>query len=213
MEPERGPSEIFRKIETATRLKEEGNQLFREERYSKAKSKYGMALAYITGFPGSKRSQTGYETLANQAIRSVLATDDEEAAAAELELILQQNLAACYLKIGDPQAAITHCNKALALNANAWKAKLRKGEAYTMKESFSEAKSILEDALNSTAEPAAIAAIKSAMKRREIEMKKAKIEENKRLKAMFGAKNETGASSSASERAGTETEAAAKGTE
>jgi tetratricopeptide (TPR) repeat protein len=188
MEPERGSSEILRKIETATRLKEEGNRCFKEDRFSKAKSKYGMALAYITGFPGSKRNQTGYESLANQAIRPVLATDEEEAAASELELILQQNIAACYLKIGDAQTAITHCNKALGLNANAWKAKLRKGEAYTMKESFDEAKSILEDALASTSEPANLQAIKSAMKRRDCAVKRAEAEEKKRFKAMFGAR-------------------------
>ena len=146
-------SDISRKIETAIRYKEDGNSFFKEEKYSKAKSKYGTALAYITGFPGSKRNQTGYESLANQAIRQVLATDEEETAAAELELILQQNIAACYLKMNNPQSAIVHCNKALALDANAWKAKLRKGEALTMKESFDEAKVILEEALNSTSNP------------------------------------------------------------
>jgi tetratricopeptide (TPR) repeat protein len=184
-DPEAALSDISQKIETATRYKEDGNRFFKEEKYSKAKSKYGTALAYITGFPGSKRNQTGYESLANQTIRPVLATEEEEIAAAELELILQQNIAACYLKMQNPQSAIVHCNKALALDSNAWKAKLRKGEALTMKESFGEAKIILEDALNSTSNPTSIQAIKLALKKRNVEVKRAEAEEKKRFKAMF----------------------------
>lgn len=183
-EPEAG-SEIAQKIETAIRYKEEGNLSFKEEKYSKAKSKYGTALAYITGFPGSKRNQTGYESLASHSIGTVLATDEEEAAAAALELILQQNIAACYLKLNNPQSAIVHSNKALALDPNAWKAKLRKGEALTMKESFDEAKIILEDALNSAPNPASRQAINLALQKRNVELKRAQAEEKKRYKVMF----------------------------
>lgn len=132
-------SEIRQKINKAQELKEEGNKYFKEEKYSKSKSKYGMALAYITGFPGSKRSQTGWESLAYQSSGSILATDEEENLATELEIILQQNIATCYIKMNDPQKVIYHANKALTLNPNSWKAMLRKGEALLMKESFDEA--------------------------------------------------------------------------
>lgn len=137
-------SEITKKINKAKELKELGNFFFKEQKYSKAKSKYGMALAYITGFPGNKRSQTGWESLAYQSSKDCLATDEEEIEATNLEVILQQNLSTCYIKLNDPKTAMIHCNKALHLNPNSWKAMLRKGEIYLMKESFDEAESILQ---------------------------------------------------------------------
>lgn len=134
-------SSVSAKIERALQLKEEGNNYFKEGRFSKAKSCYGKCLAYITGFPGSKRHQTGWEQMAAQSTAvGDMATDVEEMTAADLEKVVHQNIAACFLKMEMPQNAIVHADKALALDKKAWKAMLRKGEAYTMMGSLDEAK-------------------------------------------------------------------------
>jgi tetratricopeptide (TPR) repeat protein len=132
---------VSSKIERALALKDEGNNFFKEGRYSKAKSCYGKCLAYITGFPGSKRNQTGWEQMAAQSVPVAdMATDEEEIIAADLEKVIHQNIAACFLKMETPQKAVTHADKALALDKRAWKAMLRKGEAYMMMGSLDEAK-------------------------------------------------------------------------
>ena len=71
---------------------------------------------------------------------------EEDAAAAKLELVCRQNMATCFLKMGSPSEAIKHCNKALKLDKDgtAWKAKLRKGEAYLQMGRHDDAKDIFE---------------------------------------------------------------------
>jgi tetratricopeptide (TPR) repeat protein len=123
---------IQKKLNKAKEYKDHGNLKFKDGNFSSAKSSYGKALAFITGLPGCTKGKSGFEAMAAQSIATgvVVATPEEEKIAEDLEIILHQNLATCYLKLKNPTNALAHCSKALVLNPKSWKATLRKGEAY-----------------------------------------------------------------------------------
>lgn len=73
-----------------------------------------------------------------------MATENEEATAADLEKVVHQNLAACYIRMENFQKAIFHANKAIALDGTAWKAMLRKGEAFMHIGDLDQAKEALQ---------------------------------------------------------------------
>mmetsp|Transcript_11924 Transcript_11924/g.19406 ORF Transcript_11924/g.19406 Transcript_11924/m.19406 type:complete len:145 (-) Transcript_11924:475-909(-) len=136
------------KLDKAEEYKRAGNAFFKEGNFSRAKSNYGKCLAYCTGLPGSERSKTGYEGFQTQKVNPhiVTCTNEEDAAAAKLELICHQNIATCFLKMSSPSEALMHCEKALKLDVNgsAWKARMRKGEAYMQQGRNDDAKAIFE---------------------------------------------------------------------
>jgi hypothetical protein len=47
---------IATKLDTATRLKAQGNDLFKQQQYKKAIVKYATVLAYVKGLPGKLRT-------------------------------------------------------------------------------------------------------------------------------------------------------------
>lgn len=117
------PSAIELKLVQAGKYKDTGNTLFKEGKYKRAISKYSTVMAFTTGLPGSKRGlHEGMAQVASQNSLSKSVTFEEEACAVELEKTAHQNIATCYLKLNDPRKAIEHCNKAIALDASAWKA-------------------------------------------------------------------------------------------
>mmetsp|Transcript_3836 Transcript_3836/g.5967 ORF Transcript_3836/g.5967 Transcript_3836/m.5967 type:complete len:193 (+) Transcript_3836:79-657(+) len=180
------PSSIQEKIETARDLKNRGNEFFKAGKFSKARSEYGKALAFITGFPGSSRSQTQWLAMASQMVdQGAKATDEEEADATELEKLLRQNIATCYIKTNMFDKAISHCDKALAIDSNSWKAKLRKGEAQMLLKNLDAAKALFEDALSCTSEVSHVNAIKREMKKLNQLYKAQKEEEKKIYMGMF----------------------------
>lgn len=195
-------SSIAQKLSKAQAYKEEGNGFFKEGNFSRAKSCYGKCLAFVTGFPGSKRNQTGWEQFAPQVSGAIVASEEEESMAAELEKVVHQNLAACFLKMENPQKTIFHCDKALKLDANAWKAYLRKGEAYIMMGSLDEAKEYLQvlfspvlltllisfqTALSHATEPAHEKAINREIIKLNNLLKAYKQKEKKKYRGMFSA--------------------------
>ena len=79
-------------------------------------------------------------------ITPLLVLVEEDNAAAKFELISHQNIATCFLKMGSPSDALVHCEKALKLDkdGSAWKARMRKGEAYLQQGRHDDAKEIFE---------------------------------------------------------------------
>jgi tetratricopeptide (TPR) repeat protein len=118
------------KIEGAKRLKDEGNELFKQQLFKKANVSYFKALAFTKGLPG--RPVVGKEPMAQLAAshsNSSPLTPEQIDAVNELEVVLKTNLATCYVKLEDGNKALQYANEALEIKANAWKTLLRKGEA------------------------------------------------------------------------------------
>jgi FK506-binding protein 4/5 len=133
------------KLARAESYKQEGNEFFKCQKFNKAKSSYGKALAFVQGLPGSSRTLTGFEALGLEKSKSL--GNELEARASELEKVIHQNLATCFIKLNNPIKAGEHCDKALKIDPNAWKAILRKGEAFALLKKYDEAKILFENAL------------------------------------------------------------------
>lgn len=118
------------KLAIAKALKDEGNQLFKEEKFSKAKVKYATAIAYTKALSG--RSMKGSDPMAQLAAssRKEAALDaqlDEEVN--NLDAVLKTNLATCLIKLNKPEDALSYARQAMDHNPSHWKAQLRTAEA------------------------------------------------------------------------------------
>jgi tetratricopeptide (TPR) repeat protein len=145
---------ISEKLTVAEEYKNKANDLFREGDYRKARASYGRALAYCKCLPGSARAQQGIPSFIGSGKDlnagkppDQVATPAQDDVALDLEKTVMQNLAICYLKLDDPKAALDMCNQVLAYDEHAWKAKLRKGQAYMAMNNLDGAQAILTEAL------------------------------------------------------------------
>jgi tetratricopeptide (TPR) repeat protein len=147
---------ISEKIDISEEYKIQGNLLFREGEYRKARATYGRALAYVKCLPGSARSEQGIPSfMTGKGLNAgkspgEIATKAEDDIALDLEKTVLQNLAICYLKLDDPKAALGVCDQVLAYDSHAWKAKLRKGQALSAMNNLDDAQAILTEALSDT---------------------------------------------------------------
>eukprot|EP00455_Lapot_gusevi_P036751 TRINITY_DN4091_c0_g1_i3.p1 TRINITY_DN4091_c0_g1~~TRINITY_DN4091_c0_g1_i3.p1 ORF type:complete len:185 (+),score=48.51 TRINITY_DN4091_c0_g1_i3:74-628(+) len=123
-EKSRMPTTVDEKLECASRLKEEGNQFFREQNFGKALSRYTKMFLYINGLmadglammvPASSLPQTSEQQ--SQSIR-------------QLQISAHLNSAACHLKLNQYDAAVKSSNKVLELDAGNSKALFRRAQAY-----------------------------------------------------------------------------------
>ena len=130
-----------------------------------------------------------------------LMSEELEDLSNNIEKLCHQNIAASYLKLAAPtntakdiekyaRNALKSCNKALEIDANSWKALLRKGEAYVLMNSPDEAKTCLTKALSLCEDDeAAKANINKEMIKVEKLYKKFEVKEKKMAAAMFVAGN------------------------
>jgi tetratricopeptide (TPR) repeat protein len=177
-------------LHRAEELKEEGNHYFKQSLFSNAKSSYGKALAYVKGIPGSKRTVTGFEQIAPSTTPPLSKELDESAK--ELEKILYQNIATCYLKLNKPNDAISNCNKALQIDANSWKALLRKGQANIALNDYERARELLDKAISECDNDAsAIATIQREFTNIENLNRKYDAQERKKYASMFSKANKS----------------------
>lgn len=109
------------KVSGADRLKQEGNKLYREGKYSEACEKYNAAL----------------ENLNN------VATSEAKA----LQKSCHSNLANCYLQMRDWVQVAQHCNKVLVDDAANMKALYRRGQALMAMKKYDWAVRDLETAM------------------------------------------------------------------
>ena len=106
---------VKEKIEKAIEYKNIGNHYFKENKYKKAISKYGIVLAYIRGLPGSKRGLEGIASMASAVNTGDNVTELEDIQSLEIEKVIYQNIANCHIKLKNLQESLEFCNKAIKL--------------------------------------------------------------------------------------------------
>lgn len=131
------------KLTTATRLKDEGNAMFKAAQLRRAMRKYQAVIDCFA-------STTGL-------------LDEDRKAADALTLSAHLNAAACTLKTGDNKKVIEHTNKALAIDKGNAKAVYRKAQALYAMRDFEQARDILAEALAKDADNAELKALHTAV--------------------------------------------------
>lgn len=135
---QRLPSTTEEKIEFALKLKEEGNNLFRNQEFKKANFKYAKIFLYTQGLPGRPHNNPGEEILEATGAFGDLGIglgseekmrEDTERSINDLEATAYANMAQCQLKLGNADKTIQCARKALRLNPLAWKAHWREASA------------------------------------------------------------------------------------
>ncbi|KAI4331686.1 hypothetical protein MLD38_029846 [Melastoma candidum] len=157
----------FRSImDDAEKIRSTGNRLFKEGKFELAKAKYEKVL---------------------REFNHVNTQDDEEGKEfLNARNLLNLNVAACYLKLGESRKSIEACNKVLDANPAHVKALYRRGMAYMTAGDFQEARNDFESMMkyDKSSEPDASAAIlKLKQKEREVERKA-----RKQFKGLFDKK-------------------------
>jgi len=155
-EPE--PDTAAEKIKVATKVKDEGNGLFKEGKFEQAIQKYNKTLDYF-------KNTWGLEPEETKSVDSI-------------KLASFLNLASCQLKTKDNSNAILNCCKALDIDTNNVKALFRRGQGYLRNSEFTKAKSDLMEAAKLDPNNKEI--------RQELDLLKKKLEEYKnKEKQMF----------------------------
>ncbi|KAK4800922.1 hypothetical protein SAY86_021409 [Trapa natans] len=138
----------------AGNIRNTGNRLFKEGKYELAKAKYEKVL---------------------REFNHLNPQDDEEGKEfSETRNLLNLNMAACYLKMGETRKSIESCNKVLDANPANVKALYRRGMAYMSAGDFEEARTDFKAMikLDKSSEPDAKAALlKLKQKEQEVESK------------------------------------------
>jgi FK506-binding protein 4/5 len=148
------------KIEYAKKRKEEGSELFKLGRYSRAEKKYKAALEYAN-------SEHDLD-------------DKQKEEAKPLKVSIHLNLAACDIRANSWSGVIEHSNKALELNPGNLKALLRRGRAFNELDRWQESKSDLQKVMESADSPEATEA-----KREFVKLSKKIKEQDEKEKKLF----------------------------
>lgn len=177
-------SDITSKLQQANIHREEGNAHFKSGMFKRAISCYGKALAYTRGLPGSNRGLDGIAAMSTQTVsHEHKVSKEDENKAIEIEVAVQSNIAVCYINLGKADAGLEYANKAIASNANYWKAYLRKGECQVMLNQLDEAEATFKAAQKLCVEDAGLSKISTLMHRlKQLQ----KIEFQKQKKAFNG---------------------------
>ena len=109
-------------IDDALKIKQQGNEFYRQEKYDQAKIKYEQAMLIVETFKNNLKYK-------------------------EIKLALLLNFSAVFLKTNDNQKVIDYSSKILEYDSNNVKAFYRRGVALLKIENFEKAKSDLETAL------------------------------------------------------------------
>ncbi|KAM7464011.1 hypothetical protein LguiA_032132 [Lonicera macranthoides] len=153
-------------MEEVEKIKGTGNRLFKEGKYELAKAKYDKVL---------------------REFNHVNPQDDEEGKEfSNTRNLLNLNVAACYLKMGECRKSIETCNKVLDANPLHVKALYRRGMAYMSAGDFEEARADFKRmmSIDKSSEPNAKAALlKLKEKEQEVERKA-----RKQFKGLFDKK-------------------------
>ena len=110
------------KLAYALKLKEEGNEFFKKADYLKAVKLYKTIFLYVTGLNSNLMSVMGGEAPRGSSIPL--------SEAEQLQLTASLNLSQCYLKLDKYESALTYAQRALKLEPNNIKGRLRRALAY-----------------------------------------------------------------------------------
>jgi tetratricopeptide (TPR) repeat protein len=140
------PQDNEGKIAMAKSLKEEGNALFKEKQFTKAKRAYNTAIAYIKGLPGRPTKITDpFGQMAAKNVPADKMSDESAAELDDLECALKTNIATCFVKLGKGFDAIAAANDALLVKPTYWKAMLRKAEGKLVIKDYEACLKVLEE--------------------------------------------------------------------
>ncbi|KAJ3276385.1 Tetratricopeptide repeat protein 9A [Terramyces sp. JEL0728] len=159
------------KLQKGAEHKDKGNQYFKNSEHQKALGEYYNAILYLTGLDNSKISMGVPQ--ANPL------PEETKQEISKLLIATHSNMAACYLKLGKNDKAITSCEKTLALDDKNAKAMFRKGQAYAAMKETSKAIKIMKDAARLAPQDPGI---RSALKGLEDQEKQAAQKANEELK-------------------------------
>ena len=126
------PTTIAGKIAYAEGIKEEANAAFKAGDLKKARSTYVKVFAFTRGLPGStfdKQEAGSFDTSQYLGDDEERITPEQEKQCVALEVNTRNNLATICIKQKKGAKAVDHCDHALHLDSNNWKAHLRHGQA------------------------------------------------------------------------------------
>jgi tetratricopeptide (TPR) repeat protein len=116
-----------------TRVKEEGNDLFKAAKYREALACYKRVLLSTRRLASLTADMAPFSTSAavtGAHPRGAPLTDEQDAAYRALLLSIYSNLGATYVKLADADKAVVYCSKGLELDPRNAKLMLRLGQAY-----------------------------------------------------------------------------------
>lgn len=154
------------KLEQATKLKEKGNEMFKEGEYGAAGKEYleAMQILWTTADELGKRLRGG-ELKSEEAV--MLSRIQVDLDILRVSLLLNQALIG--LKLGDFPAVVTHCSQILSFQPTNVKALFRRGVARARLNKIDEAKEDLERAV--TLDPTNVEARKELIALRRVAAK------------------------------------------
>lgn len=157
----------FRQImEEVEKIKGTGNRLFKEGKYELAKAKYDHVL---------------------REFNHVNPQDDDEGKEfSETRNLLNLNVAACYLKMGESKKSLEACNKVLDANPVHFKALYRRGMAYMSAGDFEEARADFNKMM--TIDKSSESTVKAALLKLNKEEQEVHIRARRQFKGLFDKK-------------------------
>ncbi|KAL9650045.1 hypothetical protein ABK040_003163 [Willaertia magna] len=115
------------KVEYARKLKDEGNELFKQGNYKKAIQKYKYVFLYVTGLNSNLMS-----VMSNNMSGNASSSEEKKELSEvdQLQLTANLNISQCYLKLENHERALEFAQKALNFDPNNLKGRLRRGLSY-----------------------------------------------------------------------------------
>lgn len=128
------------KIALAANRREDGNMLFSEKQYAKARRMYQRALRVLENFVVDHDDDEDEGDNATQECQSSEAVQ-------QLKLVCHLNMSACCLRLQDYAGAMQSATEALHINPSNVKALFRRGQAYAKLDEYEKAHTDLTQAL------------------------------------------------------------------
>jgi tetratricopeptide (TPR) repeat protein len=180
------PQTMDEKIAEAMRLKNEGNDFFKDGRYKKAITVYSKVFAYIWQ-PSAEVKQYA------QGAGDTEVSEDQSSSIVSLRLACWGNIASCHLKLDNPRKCMEFCKKVLqeaeqegsiVPTNQKVKALVRCGQAMVMMNDLDKAKVLLTQAHSLDPQNASV---RSEWKKLQTAFKEHKSKEKAKFGGMFKA--------------------------
>ncbi|TFY78053.1 hypothetical protein EWM64_g5959 [Hericium alpestre] len=184
--------EVEQKLSVARQKKDVGDQAFKAGNLKEALMGYHQSLLYLQGIDksGLKSALSPAPSLAEAG-----APKQEKTVADEMIEKIYANMAACHIKQENWKRALETADKALAKNADNYKALFRKGKALGELGYFERAEKILEDLLQKN--PADAAGVNAELSRlRAIDKERERVH-NQKLKGWLNREKKTASAAEA----------------